>query len=58
MSALAGLTTYGISCAVIAAGIASGVIPDELHFVVTIVWAAAGLALAWRGQAKAKEKDG
>jgi hypothetical protein len=55
MGGFAGLTTYGISCAVIAGGIASGIIPEELHLAITLIWAVAGLALAFVGVLKGKK---
>ncbi len=52
MGVFAGLTTYGISCAVLAGGIATGIIPEGLHYPLTIIWAVAGLGLAFAGVLK------
>jgi hypothetical protein len=51
---LAGLTTYGISCVVLWVGMEQGIIPEELHTPLVLVWAVSGLALAFLGVLRRK----
>lgn len=46
MPALAGLTTYGISYGVLYAAITAGIVPENLHFPLIMIWSSAGILLA------------
>jgi hypothetical protein len=54
MGVLAGLTTYGISSGLIILGITAEFIPEDLHFPLILIWAIAGLGLAYIGVLRGK----
>lgn len=54
MPALAGLTTYGISYGILYLAITTGIVPEDLHFPLVIIWSSAGIVLALANILKGK----